>query len=372
MYKRKLQCKTAVDKKADGGGFNDITSMLDKKLEGMEQRLSQKLRRVMAIETIKIMAKAGQSESGMWRGANTVPIMRSTTLTDTQPQFNEPGGPERLTQQVKTKIKHYESDFDLSKFPNGETRDIIEYNQTIIPSPEDSYIWYTNTSNSNVYFGGGTKNSDLVIATPGQGLPNARYRVRFGVAWSGHNRWGWDMKVSGGYQNGHAQLHWLKGDYSGACLAFNATLDGSGIWQANTVSDANNVVKFSTYRVRGDGTINWNTPVTATVGQDFTDYRRFTLMGSIDAFTLFIDHRRVAYFETNKPFSNDIVYAELEAINNGSPAATPMTQYVDYCMMEAHDGVRVQSTREISLTYMMNYLQQLAQSSYVVLRYAFV
>ncbi|MCX7745949.1 MAG: hypothetical protein N2645_03515 [Clostridia bacterium] len=296
------------------------------------------------------------------RGPNMVPIFDSLSLVDTQTEFNEPGGNTRFPQQVKTKIKHYQSDFDLSKLPSGATRDMISYNQSTIPSPLDFYQWYTNTDSSNIAFGEGTNKSDLMIKTPT--TAGTRYRMRFGVAWSGHNRWAWDMKIPGGYQNGHAQLHWIKGASAGACLAFNATLDGSGVWQANASKDADNVVKFSTYRVLGDGTIYWNTPVTVTVGQNFQNYRRFLLMGSINAFSLFVDHKRVAYFERNIPFSNDLVYAEFEAITNGSPALTPITQYVDYCLMEAHDNVRIESTREISLVHVSNYLQQLAESSF--------
>lgn len=291
---------------------------------------------------------------------NTVPI-NFNTLVDLQPEFNEPGENKRTVQQVKTKIKHYESDFDLGKLPSGAPRDIL-YNDSNIPSPNDSYAWYTNAPVSKVYMGGGTEGSDFVIITPD--TANTRYRVRFGVAWSGHNRWGWDMKVPGGYTSGHAQLHWLKGLYAGACLAFNANLDGNGVWQANAVPDQDNQVRFSTYRVRGDGTYLWNQTGLLSVGADFADYRRFLLMGSIDAFSLFIDHKREAYFERHKPFSNDIVYAEFEAITNSNPAPTPITQYLDYCLMEAQDSVRVQSTREISLIYTINYLQQLAASKY--------
>lgn len=267
-----------------------------------------------------------------------------------------------MAQQVKTKIKHYESDFDLSKLPSGAPRDVLYNDINNIPSPLNEYAWYTNAPATKVYMGGGANNSDLVTISPS--TANTRYRIRFGVAWSGHNRWGWDMKVPSGYTDGHAQLHFLKGENAGACLAFNASLDASGVWQANEVSDAQNVVKFSTYRVLGDGSTLWNTPETLTIGSDFSEYRRFLLMGSINAFSLFIDHKREAYFERNKPFSNDIVYAEFEAITNSNPSGTPITQYVNYCLMEAQDNVRVESTREISLIHTIDFLQQLARSEY--------
>ncbi|MBU4532088.1 MAG: hypothetical protein U1D96_07325 [Eubacteriales bacterium] len=66
--------------------------------------------------------------------SNLVPVFRQL-LRDRQPEFNEPGGNERVIQQVKTKIKHYETDFDLGKLPSGAPRDVLHNNLAVIPAP---------------------------------------------------------------------------------------------------------------------------------------------------------------------------------------------------------------------------------------------